>query len=186
MILEKVYDELYGMIEDLKKKVAAISGGSVVTITPTLQSGEKLADYSIDGTEGSIYSPAQVNADWNASSGVAQLLNKPDLQPSYTSTGIEVPKGSIVDGGYACIGTMVIVNIRITLTEAVAQFGTVLTGLPIPQGMQEVSVVVTNRTSPLVINSSGSIVTGESITTGTLLLNAIYLRTLPTRTNKKK
>lgn len=55
MILEKVYDELYGMIEDLKKKVG--KGGSVVTITSTLQSGEKLADYSIDGTAGAIYAP---------------------------------------------------------------------------------------------------------------------------------
>lgn len=58
MILEKVYDELLGMIEDLKKKVAGLSGGSVVTITPTLQSGEKLADYSIDGTDGAIYAPS--------------------------------------------------------------------------------------------------------------------------------
>lgn len=55
MILEKVYDELYGMIEDLKKKVG--KGGSQVTITPTLESGEKVADYSIDGTEGAIYAP---------------------------------------------------------------------------------------------------------------------------------
>lgn len=60
MILEKVYDELYGMIEDLKKKVASISGGSVVTITPTLESGEKLADYSIDGSEGAIYAPSNM------------------------------------------------------------------------------------------------------------------------------
>ena len=48
------------MIEDLKKKVAGISGGSTVTITPTLQSGDKLADYSIDGTAGAIYAPENV------------------------------------------------------------------------------------------------------------------------------
>ena len=57
MILEKVYDELYGMIEDLKKKVAGISGGSVVTITPALDSGTKIADYEIDETEGTLYAP---------------------------------------------------------------------------------------------------------------------------------
>ena len=57
MILEKVYDELYGMIEDLKKKIQEGTGGSTVTITPTLESGVKLADYSIDGTEGAIYAP---------------------------------------------------------------------------------------------------------------------------------
>lgn len=58
MILEKVYDELYGMIEDLKKKVASISGGSTVTITPTLESGTKVADYTIDETSGAIYTPS--------------------------------------------------------------------------------------------------------------------------------
>ena len=57
MILEKVYDELIGMIEDLKKKVAGISGGSTVTITPVLESGTKVADFEIDGSEGSIFIP---------------------------------------------------------------------------------------------------------------------------------
>lgn len=32
-------------------------GGSDVTITPTLQSGTKIADYSIDDTPGSLYAP---------------------------------------------------------------------------------------------------------------------------------
>lgn len=32
-------------------------GGSTVTITPTLESGTKIADYSIDSTSGSLYAP---------------------------------------------------------------------------------------------------------------------------------
>lgn len=32
-------------------------GGSTVVITPTLQSGEKIADYSINGTPGALYAP---------------------------------------------------------------------------------------------------------------------------------
>lgn len=55
--VEKVYDELYGMIEDLKRKIAAISGGDEVTITPALESGTKVADYSIGEDTGSIYAP---------------------------------------------------------------------------------------------------------------------------------
>lgn len=35
-------------------------GGSEVTITPTLQSGTKIADYTIDETSGSLYAPTQV------------------------------------------------------------------------------------------------------------------------------
>ena len=56
MTLEKVYDELYGMIEDLQKKVAR-DHAQDVEITPTFQSGTKLADYEINGTEGAIYAP---------------------------------------------------------------------------------------------------------------------------------
>ena len=57
MILEKVYDELYGMIEDLKKKVAAMSGGTEVTITPAFNAGIKLADFTIDDVSGAINMP---------------------------------------------------------------------------------------------------------------------------------
>lgn len=56
MTIEKVYDELYGMIEDLKKQIAAGSGTDV-TITPALESGTKVADYEIDGEAGVLYAP---------------------------------------------------------------------------------------------------------------------------------
>ena len=57
MSIEKVYDELYGMIEDLKKQIAAAGGGSDVTITPALESGTKIADFEIDDTPGVLYAP---------------------------------------------------------------------------------------------------------------------------------
>ena len=56
MTIEKVYDELYGMIDDLKKQIAAGSG-SDVSITPALESGTKVADYEIDGEAGVLYAP---------------------------------------------------------------------------------------------------------------------------------
>lgn len=61
MKLEKVYDELYGMIEDLKKKIAAMSSGDEVTITPALESGTKVADYTIGEDSGSLYAPSMPN-----------------------------------------------------------------------------------------------------------------------------
>lgn len=57
MTIEKVYDELYGMIDDLKKQIAAAGGGDEVTITPAAESGAKVADYTIGETEGSLYAP---------------------------------------------------------------------------------------------------------------------------------
>ena len=56
--VEKVYDELYGMIDDLKKQIAAGGGGDEVTITPALESGTKVADYTIGEDSGSLYAPA--------------------------------------------------------------------------------------------------------------------------------
>ena len=54
--VEKVYDELYGMIEDLKKQIEA-NAGTHVTITPALESGTKIADFSIGEEESSLYAP---------------------------------------------------------------------------------------------------------------------------------
>lgn len=41
----------------LSGSIAGGGGGSEVTITPTLQSGTKIADYSIDSENGSLYAP---------------------------------------------------------------------------------------------------------------------------------
>ena len=57
MTLEKVYDELYGMIDDLKKQITAGGGGDDVTITPALESGTKVADFTIGEDSGSLYAP---------------------------------------------------------------------------------------------------------------------------------
>ena len=54
--LAKWIDELAGEIENLKRKAG---GGSSVTITPELESGVKIADYTIGMTEGALYAPTQ-------------------------------------------------------------------------------------------------------------------------------
>ena len=87
MKLEKVYDELYGMIEDLKKKIGA--GGSKVTITPALESGEKVADYTIGDTEGSLYAPsaADMFSGIDTSAAVQSYTTTTFTEPiSYTAT----------------------------------------------------------------------------------------------------
>lgn len=44
----------------LSGSIAGGGGGSEVTITPTLQSGTKIADYTIDETSGSLYAPSSL------------------------------------------------------------------------------------------------------------------------------
>ena len=68
MTIEKVYDELYGMIEDLKKQIAAGGGGDDVTITPALESGAKIADFTIGADEGTLYAPASIMPVWYSES----------------------------------------------------------------------------------------------------------------------
>ena len=51
-------------------------GGSTVSITPTLSSGTKIADYTIDGVSGSLYAPS------GSSGTVKQLENYYDSRPS--------------------------------------------------------------------------------------------------------
>ena len=57
MDFEKWINELQCEIDKLKRKIATIGGGTEVTITPTLESGTKVADFEIDGVEGTIYAP---------------------------------------------------------------------------------------------------------------------------------
>jgi hypothetical protein len=51
--------------------------------------------YSTVESNSAIWNETQVNADWEATSGVAEILNKPTLTPVSGGTGIEIEK---VDG----------------------------------------------------------------------------------------
>lgn len=72
-----------------------------VTITGTLQSGTTIA--TINGTP--IYAPAQVNSDWNASSGVSQILNKPTIPDAVSYSGAGTASGGTYTIGTLTIGT---------------------------------------------------------------------------------
>ena len=61
---------------------SAITPGSTVTVTPSLVSGTKVADYSIDGTSGALYAPTPTVDD------------------------VEVDGASVVSSGVATINTM--------------------------------------------------------------------------------
>lgn len=73
----------------------------------------------------------QVNSDWNATSGAAEILNKPDISgnpikgtwtPVWAGTGL-VYGANTVSGHYTLIGDLVHFRIKFTLTN-VQSFGT--------------------------------------------------------------
>lgn len=65
--LTRWVDELQGQIDQLRMAVK-MAGGDTVTITPALESGTKVADYTIGETEGVLYAPTPFTPkDYSAS-----------------------------------------------------------------------------------------------------------------------
>lgn len=54
----KLIQKICEAINDLIDSGGGGGGGSTVTITPTLSTGTKIADFEIDGDEGSLYAPS--------------------------------------------------------------------------------------------------------------------------------
>ena len=96
--VEKVYDELYGMIEDLKKQIAAGSG-SDVSITPALESGTKVADFEIDGEAGVLYAPTPADPiSFSTTERKIGTYFGADLYE--TDIIFEYPEGGVTAGNY--------------------------------------------------------------------------------------
>ena len=103
MTIEKVYDELYGMIDDLKKHIAA-GGGTDVTIVPALESGTKVADYTIGEDEGVIYAPSigveQVVESGTKLATISVGAEETDIFAPESSGGIEYSTTPVKIGKY--------------------------------------------------------------------------------------
>lgn len=65
------------------------SGGSNVTITPTLQSGTKIADYTIDETSGSLYAPTPEGLTAELPLVISNNTISIDLSNYVTSSALE-------------------------------------------------------------------------------------------------
>lgn len=87
MTLEKVYDELYALIEDLKREVAAVAAGeTVVSVTQVLTEGTKIGTVTVDGTGTDLFAPTPPPApEPKAARGVEILVIE-----TGTNTGDEV------------------------------------------------------------------------------------------------
>ena len=78
----KYMDETYGLS----------GGGSSVSITPSLSSGTKVADYTVDGVSDALYAPTPIDVEANPSrSGTADLTKL-----KVGSTTYDIPSGTEV------------------------------------------------------------------------------------------
>lgn len=116
---------------------------------------------------------AQVNSDWNASSGVAEILNKPTVYQNasslpisssdstdtktYIDTGLsskqatltttattDTANGQRLSGGYIQIGNIVYVDINIELLSSTDYTKALQTGLPTPIDNKNVQIIGNN------------------------------------------
>ena len=78
--------------------ISGQQGGTNVTITPDYNTGTRVARYSIDGVNGSIYTPTQVNANWNetSSSSKAYIQNKPTIHTYTGASGVAIDANDVV------------------------------------------------------------------------------------------
>lgn len=72
--------------------ISSSGGGDTVTITPTLSSGEKIADYSINGSSGELYAPSYNGLFYK------RELTSSDNVNNITDTGIYYIAGSTPTG----------------------------------------------------------------------------------------
>lgn len=73
------------------------SGGTVVEITPTYNSGTKIADYSLDGEAGAIYIPTTGYSEttlWEGSGYTDSVWNLSDSYKNYDAIAIYVRGGT--------------------------------------------------------------------------------------------
>lgn len=78
--------------------ISGQQGGTNVSIVPDYNSGTRVAQYSIDGVNGSIYTPTQVNANWNetSSSSKAYIQNKPTIHTYTGASGVAIDANDVV------------------------------------------------------------------------------------------
>lgn len=105
-------------------------------------------------------------------------IKNPFVGLSYTNNGLVTTGCTIVGGGYAKLGNIVIVNIRIQVTSV----GAVVQGFPKPVLAASVPMVasagydtVNERAAYFYVNSNGVLVFPAALGTGTFLLSLVYL-----------
>ena len=76
--------------------------GKLANYTPTASLATVATTGAYSDLSGTPTIPAaQVNADWNASSGVAQILNKPTVDQTYNSASANAQSGTAIAGALA-------------------------------------------------------------------------------------
>lgn len=114
--LTKWIDELQGQIDQVKRIALAAGGGDTVTITPALESGTKVADYSIGSDSGSLFAPTIPSIPplfdiETTETEIGQFDGKPLYAKLYKNVSVTNNTENVVDANFASTNTLVWYNI---------------------------------------------------------------------------
>ncbi len=147
--------------------VKAVKTGSTVTALAELASGD-----TIDPA----YLPAQVNADWNATSGVAQVLNKPSLATVATTGAYSDLTGTPTLGTAAAADTTAFATAAqgATADAALPKAGGTMTGILTAVGTRGTKIAPTISAGTYTLNlSSGDWFTATISAASTFALSNV-------------
>ena len=96
---------------------------------------------------------------------------------TYSQTNLAPQSGvTINDGGYCVIGNMVIVNIRFTLSSTKLSGSSLIHGFPSPIATANNISCSNSGKINMPLNTSGQIIIGEDLGSGTYIASCVYLK----------
>lgn len=78
-------------------------------------------------------------------------------------------------GGYCRIGKIIILNLRIGLSQNISANTTLVSNLPIPNANANIVSVMNNRKADITLGTSGQITTADGLNAGNVILSCVYL-----------
>ena len=108
--------------------------------------------------------------------GVAEL--KSNLtNNTYSTTGLTTHTDATLQyGGYVTVGKMVIVNMRIDITNSIGAYNEIVKGLPYPVSYASNYIAITDSKGlGMYLSTGGSIQNSVSVPTGAMQISGVYL-----------
>lgn len=93
LVVKDAFDATLWTIAAMSPLVGGGAGGSEVTITPTITTGTKIADYSIDGESGELYAP-----NGGGGGALKTCIVKLEISGSFNSSNGQLWDGVITEG----------------------------------------------------------------------------------------
>lgn len=80
-------------------------------------------------------------------------------------------------GGYCRVGKIIIINLRIALSQNISANTALVSNLPVPNASANIVSVMNNRKADITLGTSGQIATADGLNAGNVILSCAYITT---------